>query len=96
MVLRHVLGLSRVSRRLKSTLPQFTSLKVSRRGSGSQVALVELNRPDTFNTLCPQMMKELAEVVEQFEGDSSIRCLVFTGSVRVFSGKITVVKVQRN
>ncbi|KAM7541804.1 hypothetical protein Aperf_G00000005868 [Anoplocephala perfoliata] len=63
----------------------FTSLKVSRRGSESQVVLVELSRSDTFNTLCPQMMKELAEVVKQFEQDSSMRCLVLTGGNKFFS-----------
>ncbi|VDO06043.1 unnamed protein product [Rodentolepis nana] len=58
---------------------------VTRRGSESQVLLVEMNRPDAFNALSPNMVKELAEAVEYFEEDSSIRCLVLTGSTKSFS-----------
>lgn len=87
-MLRNVWGLLILSKRLMSTLPpRFSSLKVTHRGSESQVLLVEMNRPDTFNTLCPKMVEELAEAVEYFEEDSSIRCLVLTGTTKAFSGK---------
>nr|CUU98978.1 hypothetical transcript [Hymenolepis microstoma] len=72
--------------RLMSTLPtRLSSLKLTRRGSESQVLLVEMNRPDAFNALSPNMVRELAEAVEYFEEDSSIRCLVLTGSTKAFS-----------
>lgn len=59
---------------------------MSRRGFDLQVGLVELDRPDAFNALCPELVKELASAVKQLDADSSIRCLVITGSKRVFSG----------
>lgn len=61
---------------------------MSRRGRCSKIGLLELNRPDTFNALCPWLVEELASAVEQLDSDPSIRCLIITGNERFFSGKL--------
>ena len=74
--------------RFLSTLSRYQMLRVSRRGCDSKVGLVELNRPDIFNALCPQLVEELASAVAQMDSDPSIHCIVLTGSERVFSGEL--------
>ncbi|VDM16349.1 unnamed protein product [Hydatigera taeniaeformis] len=84
-MLRLARGVLQTGMRFKSTSLKYSKVKVSRRGVDLQVGLVELDSPDTFNTLCPVLVEELASVVEQMDADSSVRCLVITGSERVFS-----------
>ncbi|EUB61531.1 Enoyl-CoA hydratase [Echinococcus granulosus] len=84
-MLRFIRRVLQIKLRFQSALAQYRGVKVSRRGADLQVGLIELDRPDTFNALCPQLMKELAVAVEQLDADSSIRCLVITGTKRVFS-----------
>ena len=49
--------------------------------------IVRLNRPDRMNAVNEEMYSELIEVLEKTAGDTSIRSLVITGSVRVKDGK---------
>jgi enoyl-CoA hydratase len=49
------------------------------------VGLVRLNKPRTFNSLSGPLMDELMTALETMENDESIRCMVITGTDRVFA-----------
>jgi enoyl-CoA hydratase len=44
-----------------------------------------LNRPAALNALSSGLMKELLEVLFEFQGDEKVKCIIITGSDRVFS-----------
>jgi enoyl-CoA hydratase/carnithine racemase len=49
------------------------------------VALCRLNRPEAHNALSPELMEELAAVIEGFDADPEARCVVIAGSDEVFA-----------
>jgi enoyl-CoA hydratase/carnithine racemase len=49
------------------------------------VALVRLNRPEARNALSPELMEDLAGVLEGFDADPEVRCIVLAGSDEVFA-----------
>ncbi len=49
------------------------------------IAVVQLNRPDVLNALNRALMDELATVLEDFDRDDEVRCIVLTGSPRAFA-----------
>ncbi|CAF4035213.1 unnamed protein product [Rotaria sp. Silwood2] len=65
--------------------------QINIKGQNSNIALVQLNRPKTFNFLCNGLLKELATVLESFDKDEKIACIVLTGSTRVFAGKFYLI-----
>jgi len=48
-------------------------------------ATIQLNRPESLNALNNQLMSELASCLEMLDGDSSVRCIVITGSEKSFA-----------
>ena len=50
-----------------------------------RVALCRLNRPEARNALSPELMEELAGVVEGFDADPEVRCVVIAGSDEAFA-----------
>uniref|UniRef100_A0A5K3F7N8 Enoyl-CoA hydratase n=1 Tax=Mesocestoides corti TaxID=53468 RepID=A0A5K3F7N8_MESCO len=79
------LAVSGTCLRLLSSLGQHESVIVSRRGRDCQIGLVQLNKPESHNALSPNLIDQLASSVEELDADASIRCLVLTGSEKVFS-----------
>ncbi|MBN1681506.1 MAG: enoyl-CoA hydratase/isomerase family protein [Anaerolineae bacterium] len=49
------------------------------------VGLVQLNRPRAFNALTGALMDELMTALESMDADDTIRCMVITGSSKVFA-----------
>jgi enoyl-CoA hydratase len=49
------------------------------------VGLVKMNKPRTFNSLTGPLMDELMTALETMDADESIRCMVITGTERVFA-----------
>jgi enoyl-CoA hydratase/carnithine racemase len=49
------------------------------------VALLRLNRPEARNALSPEVMEELATLLEGFDPDPEVRCIVIAGSEQVFA-----------
>ena len=49
------------------------------------VGIVRLNRPKVLNALNPALMKKLAEQMEAFDQDESIRVMVLAGSERAWA-----------
>ena len=53
--------------------------------SVDEIGLITLNRPQVLNALNQALMNELAVVLEAFDRDDRIRCLVLTGGERAFA-----------
>ena len=49
------------------------------------VGLVRLNRPQALNALSPDLVAELAQALDAFEADESIRAMVLTGNDKAFA-----------
>ncbi|MBI5957823.1 MAG: enoyl-CoA hydratase/isomerase family protein [Chloroflexi bacterium] len=49
------------------------------------VGVVKLNQPRTFNALSGPMMDEIMAALEAMDADQAIRCMVLTGTNRVFA-----------
>jgi enoyl-CoA hydratase/carnithine racemase len=49
------------------------------------VALLRLNRPEARNALSPELMEELAGELERLDPDPEVRCVVISGSEKVFA-----------
>jgi enoyl-CoA hydratase len=60
----------------------YQTLIVTRQG---QVGIITLNRPQALNALNSQLMDELTAVIDGFEADDSVRCVIITGSEKAFA-----------
>ncbi|XP_033101516.1 enoyl-CoA hydratase, mitochondrial-like [Anneissia japonica] len=69
-------------------------LKVDRAGSNGCIGLITLNRPKALNALCDGLMKELAMVLDEFEVDRSVGCLILTGSEKAFAAGADIKEMQ--
>jgi enoyl-CoA hydratase len=49
------------------------------------VALIQLNRPDAMNALNAELLGELADAIAEAEGNEKVRCIILTGSEKVFA-----------
>src|ERR671915_2172902 len=49
------------------------------------VAIARLNRPDARNALSPELMEELLTLLEAWEADPEVRCIVIAGGDEVFA-----------
>jgi enoyl-CoA hydratase len=50
-----------------------------------KVGIVQFNRPQALNALSPELMRETMEVLELFDRDPAIGCLLVTGNERAFA-----------
>ncbi|MFN2118690.1 MAG: enoyl-CoA hydratase-related protein [Candidatus Promineifilaceae bacterium] len=50
-----------------------------------RVGIVQINRPKAYNALSPELMMELMEVLEAFDRDENIGCIVVTGNDKAFA-----------
>ncbi len=53
--------------------------------SRGNVGLITINRPKVLNALSSDVMDEIGNAVDSFEGDSQIGAIVITGSEKVFA-----------
>jgi enoyl-CoA hydratase/carnithine racemase len=49
------------------------------------IGIARLNRPEARNALSPELMEELAAIVEAWDADPEVRCIVIAGSDEVFA-----------
>lgn len=61
---------------------KYTSILVDTRGNAG---LITLNRPQAYNALNNQLMRELMDALEAFDEDDSIGAMVITGSEKAFA-----------
>ena len=59
-----------------------SSIKTEVNGS---VGIATLNRPDALNALNTDLLNELADALEAWDGGSEVRCMIVTGSERAFA-----------
>lgn len=52
----------------------------------NQIAIITMNRPESFNGINLEMAKEILEAAIRCDADPEIRAVVITGSGKVFSG----------
>lgn len=60
------------------------SLETLLKERDGSVAIIKLNRPEKMNALNSQLLGELAELLDQYENDSSVKVLVITGNGKAF------------
>lgn len=72
------------------SLSAFDNILVEKKGEKSNVALITLNRPKALNALNKGLMTDLANALDELEGDSSIAAIVLTGSQKAFAGKLSI------
>jgi len=58
------------------------------------VGIITLNRPHALNALCADLIRELAEVLDGFEQDPGIGCIVVTGSEKAFAAGADIKEMQ--
>lgn len=46
------------------------------------VAIVTLNRPHRLNSMSPQLVNELVQVIDEIDKDDNVRCFIITGARR--------------
>lgn len=59
------------------------------------VGIVTMNRPETFNSLDPEMAQDLRKACLRFARDEDVRCIVLRGLPRVFCSGADLRYVQR-
>ena len=62
-------------------------------GNGS-IVLATLNRPDALNALNDELMDELFSVLDDYEIDDDLRCLILTGSDKAFAAGADIKQMQ--
>lgn len=70
---------------LCTKVSEYEHLNVDVKGEKSTIGFIQLNRPKSLNALCDGLMKELNSVLDKFEADKTIRCVVLTGSEKAFA-----------
>lgn len=58
------------------------------------VGIITLNRPGSLNALCADLIRELANAVDDFEADKEIGCIVLTGSAKAFAAGADIREMQ--
>lgn len=66
----------------QSSTPSYQYLQVSQ---ADRVGIVQLHRPEALNALNAELMKELVDVLESFDANETIGCMVLTGGEKVFA-----------
>jgi enoyl-CoA hydratase len=59
-----------------------------------RVGLIRLNRPNALNALNAQLIDELSQVLDAFEADAGIGCIVITGSDKAFAAGADIKQMQ--
>ena len=63
-------------------LSDYTNINVQ---TEEDIGIVFLNRPNVLNALSTSLMQELLSVLNRFESDDKVKCIIITGSEKVFS-----------
>ena len=58
------------------------------------VIITTLNRPDALNALNDQLMDELSLVVDEYEKNNDLKCLILTGSEKAFAAGADIKQMQ--
>ena len=64
--------------------------------SRGNVGLITINRPKVLNALSSDVMDEIGNAIDSFEGDSEIGAIVITGSEKVFAAGADISQMINN
>ena len=59
-----------------------------------KVGVITLNRPQALNALNAQIVKEIGQILDQWEADDNIGCIVVTGSEKAFAAGADIKEMQ--
>jgi enoyl-CoA hydratase len=59
-----------------------------------RVGIITLDRPDAMNALCHQLMTEIYSVLDGFERNDDIGCVILTGSEKAFAAGADIKEMQ--
>jgi enoyl-CoA hydratase len=77
-----------------ATPGKYNFLLVESKGEKKNVGFIQLNRPKALNALCDGLMSELNNVLDDFEKDPKIGCVVLTGNDRAFAAGADIKEMQ--
>ena len=69
----------------------YNSILVETRG---KVGLITLNRPEALNALNAEIIREIGQVLDSWEADDGIGCIVVTGSDKAFAAGADIKEMQ--
>ncbi len=69
----------------------FTDIVVS---VDDHVGVIRMDRPTKLNALNDSLRRELVEALERYDEDDNVRCMVLTGSDRVFSAGADITEME--
>ena len=58
------------------------------------IIIATLNRPEALNALNDDLMDELSDVVDQYEENNNLKCLILTGSEKAFAAGADIKQMQ--
>ena len=61
---------------------------------GAGVGLIRLNRKEQRNALNSELMDELCRVLDEWESDKDVRCVILTGTEKVFAAGADIVEMR--
>ena len=59
-----------------------------------RLIIARLNRPEALNALNDELMDELSAVVDKYETDENLKCLILTGSEKAFAAGADIKQMQ--
>ncbi|KAG0710892.1 Enoyl-CoA hydratase, mitochondrial [Chionoecetes opilio] len=74
--------------------PSYEYVTVEKRGEGSCVGLVTLNRPKALNALCDGLMKEVEAAMLTLDKDPGVAAIILTGSEKAFAAGADIKEMQ--
>ncbi|PIO33193.1 Enoyl-CoA hydratase, mitochondrial, partial [Aquarana catesbeiana] len=74
--------------------PSYQHILVERKGKNENVGFIQLNRPKALNALCEELMTEVNQALDSFEGDPQIGAIVITGSEKAFAAGADIKEMQ--
>ncbi|XP_077979972.1 enoyl-CoA hydratase, mitochondrial-like [Glandiceps talaboti] len=92
VVVTSLVGSNNLTRCMSSG--QYEHLLVEKTGAKNNVGLIRLNRPKALNALCDGLMKELACVLDDFDADKDVGCVVLTGSEKAFAAGADIKEME--
>jgi len=72
---------------------KYDMIEVTQEGA---VKTIRLDRPKALNALCTPMMKEIAHALGAAQEDSSIGCVILTGSEKAFAAGADIKEMQNH
>lgn len=71
---------------------EYATIRLEQEGN---IAVIQLNRPDKFNTISLQLVQDMMSLITELEASGSVRVLVITGSGRAFCAGADIAEIKK-